>query len=73
MNNIAEGFGRHNNKEFARFLKIGKGSACESQSMTYVALDQGYIDEATRMRVYECADAATALMSGFVNYLRKGC
>ena len=71
MNNIAEGFGRHNDKEFARFLEIAKGSACEVQSMTYVALDQKYVDEPTQIKLYQCADAAISLISGFAKYLRK--
>ncbi len=45
MANIAEGFGRHSDKEFANFLNIAHGSAAEVQSHLYVALDLGYIGE----------------------------
>jgi four helix bundle protein len=44
MANIAEGFGRHSDKEFANFLNMAHGSASETQSHLYVALDLGYID-----------------------------
>ncbi len=47
MANIAEGFGRHSNKEFANFLNIARGSAIEVQSHLYVALDLKYIDQVT--------------------------
>ena len=44
MNNIAEGFERGYQTEFARFLKIAKGSCGEVRSMLYLAEDLGYIN-----------------------------
>jgi len=71
MNNIAEGFGRHGSKQFAHFLDIAKGSSCEVQSMSYVALDAKYIDEATRAKLYSLAEEASALISGLAKYLKR--
>ncbi len=45
MNNIAEGFERGSNKDFAKFLFIARGSVGEVRSMLYLALDQKYITE----------------------------
>jgi four helix bundle protein len=39
MSNIAEGFARRTDKDFAHFLDVAKGSAVEVQSLLYVALD----------------------------------
>lgn len=39
MANIAEGYGRKTNKDFAHFLVIAHGSAAETQSHLYIALD----------------------------------
>ena len=41
--NIAEGAGRDSNAEFARFLDISNGSACELETQMYLALDLGFI------------------------------
>jgi len=43
MANIAEGFGRHSDKEFANFLNISHASVSEVQSHLYVAFDLSYI------------------------------
>ncbi len=43
MSNIAEGFSRKGDREFAHLLDIAKGSVSEVQSLLYVELDVGYL------------------------------
>lgn len=52
MNNIAEGFERRSDADFARFLDIAKGSNGEVRSMLYLAEDRDYLsaDLAEQMR-----------------------
>lgn len=71
MNNIAEGYARRNDKEFARFLDIARASAVEVQSMLYLAQDIGYINEPEFKRLYGLAADAIALISALARYLRK--
>jgi four helix bundle protein len=71
MSNIAEGFSRHSNKEFAQFLFISKGSVSEVQSIFYVALDQTYINKEIFNKIYSQVEKVSKLTSGLINYLLK--
>ncbi len=71
MSNIAEGFERDGNKEFAQFLTIAKGSVGELKSQFYVALDARYIDESQFTSLYGQADETGKLIAGFRHYLQQ--
>ena len=43
--NIAEGSGRATNVDFAHFLDIANGSACEVETQLYLSLDLEYISQ----------------------------
>lgn len=72
MTNVAEGFARGGDREFARFLDVARDSSVEVQSLLYVALDVGYICQADFRRLYGLADEVAALIGGFASYLRRG-
>jgi four helix bundle protein len=71
MDNIAEGFGRGGNKEFVTFLCYSIGSASESQSQLYRALDYNYITQTEFDENYTLASTIIKKCGSFVTYLNK--
>jgi four helix bundle protein len=71
MTNVAEGFGRKTNKDFAHFLDQARGSTLEVQSLLYVASDLNYIGPLEFARLYGIASETLALIAGLTSYLRR--
>lgn len=69
MNNIAEGFERHTNKELKNFLYIAKGSCGEVRSMIYLAFDLNYINKKNFDDIYENSVEVSKILSGFIKTL----
>ena len=70
MLNIAEGFARKTDKEFARFLTQAHGSAAEVQAALYVALDQTYLNKNEFEKLYEKTEIVSRMIMAFTKYLR---
>lgn len=71
MNNIAEGFGRFNTKEFTWFLNIAQASALEVKSILYVLLDIGYLTEEKFNELQKQTDDARNQILGLIRYLKN--
>lgn len=71
MNNIAEGFERRGDKDFARFLDIAKGSNGEVRRMLYLAEDRNYLpaDTAENMRLF--SENLSRAIESLNKHLRK--
>jgi len=68
---IAEGFGRFNPADFARFVVLARSSLMESQNHLRDAVDRGYITEDTRLEYDELAGAALQEVTGLMEYLQS--
>lgn len=71
MDNIAEGFERGSNKEFAQFLLISKGSAGEVRSALYAALDDEYITPSDFERLRDRTLSVSRRCSKLITYLQR--
>ncbi len=71
MSNIAEGFERGSDAQFAQFLFIAKGSSGEVRSQLYVALDQAFIGQDEFKSTGELARSVSQQLGGFIKYLKE--
>ena len=71
MNNIAEGFERNSDRDFARFLDIAKASSGEVRSMVYLAEDLAYIDAKQALGLREKATSISKGISALSKHLRR--
>lgn len=66
MNNIAEGFERKGNKEFAYFLYVAKGSCGEVRSMLILAKELNKISENIQKSLSALAEEVSKIISGLI-------
>ena len=70
MNNIAEGYERHSNKDFMNFIYIAKGSCGETRSMLILGNQLGYFTQKEYELYYNMTIEISKLLSGFITSLR---
>ena len=68
--NIAEGFGRGSDAEFARFLSYARGSAVEVESCLYVAERVSFLSLAQAEPLREQAHRCSQMVSKLQSYLQ---
>jgi four helix bundle protein len=71
MNNIAEGFERSTDPDFARFLDIAKGSSGEVRSMYYAAEDLAYLSSPIAQTRRPTASGISRGIASLINHLRQ--
>ena len=69
-NNIAEGFERQSDKEFARFLYYSLGSCGEVRSMLHLSIRLKYLSEQSALELIEKARETSRIIRGLIKYLK---
>lgn len=64
--NIAEGCGRGSDADFARFLQIAMGSACELEYQVFLASDLGYLEEREYAELQLAVAEVKRMLSGLM-------
>ena len=70
-NNIAEGFDRRTDADFARFIHIAIGSCSEVKSMLYLAARLNYIEKEKSQVLLEQANEISKISRGLMKTLSK--
>ena len=71
MRNIAEGFGRGGDAEFAAFLRIARGSLTETHNSLRDGQGRGYFTEAQTDQLQRLAGRAAKAAIGLIRYLES--
>lgn len=71
VSQIAEGCGRFNPADFARFLGIAKASLMEAQNHLQDAVDRGHITDETRSEHHTLAQSALRDVTSLLEYLQS--
>jgi four helix bundle protein len=70
-NNIAEGFERGTDADFARFLFISKASCNEVKSMIYLAHRLHYLNPQKQENLIRQADEISRILHGLIQSIKK--
>lgn len=70
--NIAEACGRNTDAEFARFLDIAMGSACEVEYLLLLSKDLGYLTLNDYTRLSEGIIEVKKMTASFIQRMRGG-
>ncbi|MDL2290458.1 four helix bundle protein [Paludibacteraceae bacterium OttesenSCG-928-F17] len=71
--NISEGCGRGSDVDFARFLQIAMGSACETEYLILLCGDLTFISESTKESLLSEIQEIKKMLSVLINKLKAKC
>jgi len=69
--NIAEGWGRGTTADYARFLRMARGSMYEVETQAIIARELGYIDTEKFEYFEQAVDEAGRVLAGLIRSIEK--
>jgi len=69
--NIAEGYGRHSDGEFTRFLNIAMGSLFEMQTQIQISVNLNYLDKESGIELFAASREIERMLSSFINSINS--
>lgn len=64
--NIAEGYERDSGRDFARFLRIAKGSCGELRTQLYIGAEAGFMDKPVALDMVAEATEIARMLQGLI-------
>jgi len=69
--NVAEGFGRKSDGDFARFLSIAIGSSYEVQTQIEIAQNIGFMSNETRIKLLDMLEEVERMLKSLKSKVKK--
>lgn len=69
--NVAEGFGRNNQKEFWRFLRISIASLLETQTQIEIAKNLDYLTESDFEKLFESSREIERMLASLIRKVQS--
>jgi four helix bundle protein len=69
--NIAEGCGKHTDKEFANYLQISMGSASETEYLIFLSGELGYLTKTSTENMIESISEIKKMLASLIKTIRK--
>jgi four helix bundle protein len=69
--NIAEGCGKHTDKEFANYLQISMGSACETEYLIFLSGELGYITAINTQELIRSITEIKKMLASLIKNIRR--
>jgi four helix bundle protein len=69
--NIAEGCGKHSDKEFANFLQIAMGSASETEYLIFLSGELGYISVNITLELTKSITEIKKMLASLIKHIRN--